>query len=106
MDKSKFYQELIPSLKVNGKPEALGLCPFHDDTNPSFSVNVETGLFRCFSCDAKGDIFTFYQRVKNVDFPKRASPIIVIMDTLLFNVDKYDNICSLIHIKVPKEMIA
>lgn len=68
LDKSKFYQGLIPSLKVNGKPEALGLCPFHDDTNPSLSVNVETGLFRCFSCDAKGDIFTFYQRVKGVDF--------------------------------------
>ncbi|MCK6467084.1 MAG: phage/plasmid primase, P4 family [Candidatus Brocadia sinica] len=69
LDKSKFYQELIPSLEVNGKPEALGLCPFHDDTNPSLSVNVESGLFRCFSCDAKGDIFTFYQRFKDVDFP-------------------------------------
>lgn len=39
-----FYQTFIPSLKVNGKPEALGLCPFHDDTNPSLSVNVQTGL--------------------------------------------------------------
>lgn len=69
LDKVKSYQELIPSLKVNGKPEALGLCPFHDDTNPSLSVNVETGLFRCFSCDAKGDIFNFYMKFKGVDFP-------------------------------------
>ena len=64
-----FYQTFIPSLKVNGKAEALGLCPFHDDKNPSLSVNVQTGLFRCFSCDAGGDIFRFYQKIKGVDFP-------------------------------------
>lgn len=66
---SEFYQEFIPSLKVNGKPEALGLCPFHDDTNPSLSVNLKTGLFRCFACDAKGDVFEFYKRFKDTDFP-------------------------------------
>ena len=64
-----FYKTFIPSLKVNGKTEALGLCCFHDDHNPSLSVNVQTGLFHCFSCDAKGDIFTFYQRYKDADFP-------------------------------------
>ncbi|HHT9138583.1 MAG TPA: DUF3987 domain-containing protein [Candidatus Wunengus sp. YC60] len=64
-----FYQELIPSLKINGKPEALGLCCFHNDHNPSLSVNVETGLFRCFSCGIKGDVFTFYQKFKDTDFP-------------------------------------
>lgn len=69
LDKAKFYQELVPSLEVNGKSEALGLCPFHNDSHPSLSVNLETGLFRCFSCDAKGDIFTFYQRYKDCDFP-------------------------------------
>lgn len=66
---SKFYQELIPSLEINGKPEALGLCPFHDDHSPSLSVNIETGLFRCFSCDAKGDVFAFYQKYNGCDFP-------------------------------------
>ncbi len=69
LDKSKFYQGLVPSLKINGKSEALGLCPFHDDHNPSLSVNIESGLFRCFSCDAKGDVFAFYERFKDVDFP-------------------------------------
>ena len=64
-----FYRTFIPSLKVNGKPEALGLCPFHDDKTPSLSVNVQTGLFRCFACDAKGDVFTFYQKYKDTDFP-------------------------------------
>ncbi|HHT9107118.1 MAG TPA: CHC2 zinc finger domain-containing protein [Candidatus Wunengus sp. YC63] len=69
LDIASFYQTQIPSLKVNVKPNALGLCPFHDDHNPSFSVNVETGLFNCFSCGEKGDIFTFYRELHGVDFP-------------------------------------
>ena len=69
LDKLKFYQALVPSLKVNGKPEALGLCAFHDDHNPSLSVNIETGLYHCPVCSAGGDVFTFYQKIMGVDFP-------------------------------------
>ncbi len=66
---ANFFQTQIPSLSVNGSPNAMGLCPFHEDHNPSFSVNIETGLFNCFACGKKGDIFTFYQELKGVDFP-------------------------------------
>ena len=69
LDKAKFYKEFIPSLKINGKTSGLGLCSFHDDHSPSLSINIKTGLFRCFACDAKGDVFTFYQRYKDCDFP-------------------------------------
>ncbi|NUO10027.1 MAG: DUF3987 domain-containing protein [Candidatus Brocadia sp.] len=68
LDIANYFQTQIPSLKVNGSPNAMGLCPFHDDHNPSFSVNIETGLFNCFACGKKGDIFTFYQELKGVDF--------------------------------------
>lgn len=68
LDVAAFYKSHIHSLNINGKPEALGLCPFHDDHNPSLSINIKTGLFRCFSCDAKGDVFTFYQKYKDCDF--------------------------------------
>ncbi|GJQ48030.1 MAG: AAA family ATPase [Candidatus Kuenenia stuttgartiensis] len=68
LDKTKFYKERIPSLQINGKPEAVGLCPFHNDTNPSLSVNLDTGLYRCYACGAKGDVFTFYQETNGVDF--------------------------------------
>lgn len=64
-----FYTQHIPSLKINGKAEAMGLCPFHDDKHPSLSVNVKTGLYHCFACSAKGDVFGFYQQLKGVDFP-------------------------------------
>ncbi len=63
-----FYTQYIPSLKINGKSEALGLCLFHNDRTPSLSVNVETGLYNCFACGAKGDVFKFYQDYKKVDF--------------------------------------
>ncbi|KKO19810.1 MAG: AAA family ATPase [Candidatus Brocadia sp.] len=66
---SEFYQKHVSSLKIKGKAEALGLCPFHQDKNPSLSVNIQSGLFHCFACGCKGDVFTFYQKFKGVDFP-------------------------------------
>ena len=69
LDKRNFYQTFLPSLKLNGKTEAKALCPFHDDRHPSLSVNLESGLYNCFSCGAGGDVLTFYQRYKDTDFP-------------------------------------
>lgn len=43
-------------------------CPFHDDTNPSFSVNATGQFFYCFGCGAGGDVIAFQQRVKNQSF--------------------------------------
>lgn len=80
-----FYSQYIPSLKINGKAEAMGLCPFHDDHSPSLSVNVETGLYNCFACGAGGDAFTLYQKIKGVDFPtalKEIAEMQGIADTL------------------------
>lgn len=45
-----------------------GLCPFHADKNPSFSVNPTLQRFKCWSCDAKGDIFDWVMRTENVEF--------------------------------------
>lgn len=75
LDKVKFYQEFIHSLKVNGKPEALGLCPFHDDHHPSMSVNLESGLYYCHACGAGGDVFDFYQKLLGTDFATALSEI-------------------------------
>ncbi|MBW1849728.1 MAG: hypothetical protein JRJ27_22000 [Deltaproteobacteria bacterium] len=54
-------------LKKRGN-EYKGLCPFHDDTNPSLSVNAEKGLFYCFGCGVGGDVITFMQLYKKIDF--------------------------------------
>ncbi len=46
----------------------LGLCPFHAERTPSFNVREETGRYKCFGCDASGDVFTFVQEIEHVDF--------------------------------------
>jgi DNA primase len=46
-----------------------GLCPFHDERTPSFSVNAEEKLFYCFGCQAKGDAFGFVEQAEGLDFP-------------------------------------
>ena len=46
----------------------VGLCPFHAERTPSFNVREETGRYKCFGCDASGDVFTFVQEIDHVDF--------------------------------------
>jgi DNA primase len=45
-----------------------GLCPFHDDKNPSFQVSPTTGRYRCWSCGESGDVFTWVMKTQNVEF--------------------------------------
>ena len=47
-----------------------GLCPFHDERTPSFSVNAEEKLFYCFGCQAKGDAIGFVEQSEGLDFPE------------------------------------
>jgi DNA primase len=55
------------ALKRSGK-SWIGLCPFHDDKHPSFSVNPQTGTYRCWSCQERGDVFSWVMKTMNVDF--------------------------------------
>jgi DNA primase len=57
------------TLKKAGKNH-LGLCPFHSEKTPSFTVNDERGLFHCFGCGAGGTIFTFLMRADRIEFPE------------------------------------
>jgi DNA primase len=45
-----------------------GLCPFHNDRNPSFQVSPLTGTYRCWSCGAHGDCFTWVMETERVEF--------------------------------------
>ncbi|MBI3246842.1 MAG: DNA primase [Deltaproteobacteria bacterium] len=47
-----------------------GLCPFHNESTPSFSVNEEGGFFHCFGCGAGGNAFSFLTRVEGISFPE------------------------------------
>ncbi|HZT40588.1 MAG TPA: DNA primase [Chthonomonadaceae bacterium] len=45
-----------------------GLCPFHNDKNPSFSVIPQLQIYKCFSCGEAGDVFKFVQKKENLEF--------------------------------------
>ena len=49
----------------------FGLCPFHNDNNPSMSVNNEKKMFNCFSCNTKGNVIYFFSRFNNI---KKGNP--------------------------------
>lgn len=54
-------------LKNVGK-NLFGLCPFHSEKTPSFSVNPELNLFKCYGCGEGGDVITFLQKVETLEF--------------------------------------
>ena len=55
------------TLKKQGR-SLVGLCPFHDDKSPSFSVTPEKGMYYCFSCGAGGDTLKFIQEIDGTSF--------------------------------------
>lgn len=46
----------------------VGLCPFHDDKNPSFTVSPSKKIYTCFSCHATGNVITFIEKFKKISF--------------------------------------
>lgn len=57
------------SLKRAGR-NFLGLCPFHEEKTPSFSVSPTKGIFKCFGCGAGGSVFQFLMRKDRISFPE------------------------------------
>ena len=55
------------TLKRRGK-NLIGLCPFHGEKTPSFTIYPENGSFYCFGCKAGGDVFTFTKLIENLDY--------------------------------------
>ncbi len=56
-------------LKPSGRRYS-GLCPFHGEKTPSFSINAEEGLYHCFGCQVSGDTIRLVQELQHLDFPE------------------------------------
>lgn len=73
------------ALKARGRKH-VGLCPFHSEKTPSFTVDSEKNLFHCFGCGVGGDVFSLVMEKENLTFP----------EALKFLADKY-------HIALPEQ---
>jgi DNA primase len=75
-DPRGFYKSQGFKLNRINKDYAMELCVFHEDHNPSLSINLRTGSFKCFSCGARGgDIIDFYQQRYGVSFKEALKAI-------------------------------
>jgi DNA primase len=57
-------------LRKSGAQNYSGLCPFHKEKSPSFSVHAVRQFYHCFGCQASGDVFSFVAKIENVGFPE------------------------------------
>jgi DNA primase len=57
------------TLRQRGRKH-VGLCPFHSEKTPSFTVDAEKGLFHCFGCGVGGDVFSLVMEKENLTFPE------------------------------------
>ena len=66
-DISLVIEQFVPLKRASGG-KFLGLCPFHNDNNPSMNVNPNMGIYKCFACGAGGDVFKFVMEHEKMDF--------------------------------------
>jgi DNA primase len=57
-------------LRKAGAQNYAGLCPFHGEKTPSFSVHATRQFYHCFGCGVSGDVFTFVMKMENISFPE------------------------------------
>ena len=62
--------ETYMRLRKAGASNYSGLCPFHKEKSPSFSVHAVRQFYHCFGCQASGDVFSFVGKIENVGFPE------------------------------------
>jgi len=73
-DEADIVEVIGEQVKLNKKgANYVGLCPFHNDTNPSLTVSPSKRIFTCFSCGATGNVITFVQNFEKVSFVEAVS---------------------------------
>jgi DNA primase len=72
---ANLIRRYVPDLKRRGG-EHVGLCPFHNEKSPSFTVNEDKGFYHCFGCGAHGDVIDFVQAVEGVEFKEAVQRLV------------------------------
>ena len=72
----------------------VGLCPFHHDTNPSFFVNPEKKICKCFSCGEGGDALSFLEKIENIPYKEALNKLAqfngIVLDNVVEKKNPYD----------------
>ena len=66
----------------------IGLCPFHNEKTPSFTVSDDKGFFHCFGCGAHGDIISFVMQKESIDFKET---IKILASEIGVNIEDYSS---------------
>ncbi len=73
----------------------IGLCPFHNEKTPSFSVSPSKGIFHCFGCGAGGDVVSFIMQKEGLSYPEAikflADKLGILIETNEVNKEKYEH---------------
>lgn len=85
-DITTYIEQSGVALRASGL-KAKGLCPFHPERTPSFTVDSQFQNYRCFGCGAAGDIFTYIQETERLDF-KEAVEKLALDAGIEFNLEK------------------
>ena len=78
------------NLKKQGS-NYVGLCPFHHDTNPSFFVNSEKKICKCFSCNEGGDALSFLEKIENISYKEAIKKLAAFNGLILDNVEEKED---------------
>ena len=70
MNYKDLYERYIKFTSITGD-RGMALCPFHNEKEPSFNVSLSTGQYKCFSCEAKGNIYDFLQECPSIRMSKK-----------------------------------
>jgi DNA primase len=68
VDIVKVIEEYVRLKKAGGSPRYTGLCPFHTEKTPSFSVHAGHQFYKCFGCNVSGDLFKFVMEIERISF--------------------------------------
>ncbi len=89
LEKADIVEVIGEYVKLEKKgSDYKGLCPFHNDSNPSFSVSPNKKVYKCFSCNEAGNVVKFVQKYRNVSF---LEAIKILGDKYNIPVDLKDN---------------
>ena len=91
-DKILLSDYIGKKVKLNKKGnDYIGLCPFHNEKTPSFTVSDDKGFFHCFGCSMHGDIISFVMQIESVEFKEALE---ILAKELGINFSDYNNFSS------------